>query len=128
MCGTSNEYSISDASIRQLVSAFRDAAPTQNNPLRTDRWSDIIRYGDADDALSNVGYEQSKITDYPNSKGFRFARAMDGSRDFFIRIEATELTLTEFSGLKYGQLLMVLPSDDPPREGRAWPAKHAMLA
>jgi len=50
MCGTSNQYSISDISVRQLVSAFRDATHTQNNPLGTDRWFDIIQYGDANDA------------------------------------------------------------------------------
>jgi cold shock CspA family protein len=128
MCGTSNEYSISDRFIRQLVSAFREAAPNQN-PLTTDRWSDIIQYGDAGDgALEGAGYEQSTVTHVLGNRGFLFARANDGSRDFFVRIETTEFTPAEFSGLKLGQILMVLPSDDPPLEGRAWPAKHAMPA
>lgn len=127
MCGTSNEYSISDPFIRQLVGTFREAN-SKNNPLRTDRWSDIIQHGEAyDGGLSEVGYELSKVTDHPSGRSFRFARAMDGSRDFYIRIEATELSVSEFASLKYGQLLRVLPSDDPPQGGRAWPAKHAML-
>ncbi|MDR3490364.1 MAG: hypothetical protein P4M05_36515 [Bradyrhizobium sp.] len=129
MCGTSNEYSISDAFTRELVGAFRDAAPNLNNPLGTDRWSDIIQFGDAGEgALEGAGYDQSKVTHVVGNKGFLFARAMDGSRDFFIRIGATELSPAEFAALKLGQILMVLPSDDPPLEGRAWPAKHAMLA
>lgn len=128
MCGTSNEYSISDTFTRQLVSAFREAAPGTNNPLRAERWSDIIRYGDAGGALEGVGYDQSRVTHVIANKPFLFARAIDGSRDFFIRIEATELSPVDFASLKLGQILMVLPSDDPPVEGRAWPAKHAMLA
>jgi tetratricopeptide (TPR) repeat protein len=130
MCGTSNEYSISDAFVRNLINSFREAVQGQNNPLRTERWSDIVKYGNATDpALEEVGYEQAKITNLlTKDKGALFARATDGSRDFYIRMENTQLSLGEFSALKLGQSLMVLPSDDPPSKGRAWPAKHVMLA
>ena len=129
MCGTSNQYSIADPYTRQLVSAFREAGPKQNNPLRTERWSGIIQYGDdGDSALEGAGYDQSIVTHVVGKKGYLFARATESSRDFYIRIESTELSPTTFSGLKLGQILMVLPSDEPPAAGRAWPAKHAMLA
>jgi tetratricopeptide (TPR) repeat protein len=129
MCGTSNEYSLSDTFIRELVEAFRDSVSGTTNPLRTDRWAELIRYGDAgEDALEEVGYEKTRITHVPVDRGCLFARALDGSRDFYVRISATELKPADFSHLKPGQILMVLPSSDPPEEGRAWPAKHAMLS
>jgi len=58
---------------------------------------------------------------------YLFARSLDGTRDFYVRISATDMTPVEFSRLMHGQNLMILPSSDPPQQGRAWPAKHAMI-
>jgi hypothetical protein len=49
MCGTSNEYSISDIFIRELVEAFRDALPGTDNPLSTQKWAELIHDGNAPD-------------------------------------------------------------------------------
>ncbi|MGH9855727.1 MAG: hypothetical protein ACREBD_38325 [Blastocatellia bacterium] len=129
MCGTSNEYSMSDEFIRELVEVFCEAPVIGfDNPLKTDRWVDIIRYGDpGDDALEDAGYERAKITRLVVEHGHLFARSLDGSRDFYVRVSATDMTPVEFSHLRLGQNLMILPSSDPPNQGRAWPAKHAMI-
>jgi hypothetical protein len=129
MCGTSNEYSISDEFIRELVEAFRESPVGGfDNPLRTDRWADIIRDGEpGDGALEGVGYERAKITRLAPEHNYLFARSLDGSRDFYVRISAMDMTPVEFSRLRHGQNLMILPSSDPPQQGRAWPAKHAMI-
>lgn len=128
MCGTANEYSLSDVFIRELVEAFRESVAGTDNPLKTDRWTELIHNGDAgEDALEEVGYERTTITHLPSDGRYLFARAVDGSRDFYVRMSSTEIKPVEFSRLKPGLMLMVLPSSDPPEAGRAWPAKHAML-
>jgi hypothetical protein len=129
MCGTSNEYSLADQFVADLVRAFGSAGPTEKNPLRSDRWSDLIILGETEDsALADVGYETARITALFSAKRFLFARAIDGTRDFFVRAASTELSTSDFSKLRMGQLLSVLPDDDPPDQGRAGHAKHAMLA
>lgn len=128
MCASSNQYSIADPFTRQLVRVFSETPMNTINPLSADRWLNIIRYGDdGDSALVGAGYDKSRVT-RKGKDGFLFARAIDNSRDFYVRIEATEFNALDFFSLNVGQLLMVLPSDDPPSKGRAWPAKHAMLA
>jgi cold shock CspA family protein len=129
MCGTSNEYSLSDEFIVNLVKRFRTIPSVEKNPLQAERWTDLVMLGEPEDkVLLNVGYENSRITNIFPDKGHSFARALDGTRDFFVHWSATELTKSEFAKLRQGQLLLVLPSEDPPSEGRAWPAKHAMLS
>ena len=127
MCGTSNEYSLSDEFVINLVRKFRVTGGGEVNPLRSERWSDML--GETEDhALSDVGYETARVTGVIPEKAHLFARAIDGTRNFFVRMAATDLSRAEFAALKNGQLLMVLPGDEPPWAGRAWPAKHVMLA
>jgi hypothetical protein len=112
-----------------LVQKFRAVGGTADNPLRSERWSDLIFLGETEDsALANAGYETARVTTVSPEKAHLFARALDGTRDFFIRLGATDLNRSDFVALKNGQLLLVLPSDEPPWQGRAWPAKHVMLA
>src|SRR5262249_32391415 len=127
--GASSDYSISDEFIRELVEAFRESPVIGfDNPLRTNRWTDIISYGEPhDNALEGAGYEPTKITHLIPEGNYLFARSLDGSRDFYVRLSATDMTPVEFSCLRPGQNLMILPSIDPPQRGRAWPAKHAMI-
>ena len=100
-----------------------------DNPLGTDRWADFNRYGETGEvALEDAGYQRTRITNVAVDRGCLFTRALDGSRDFYVRMSATELKPADFYRLKLGQVLMVLPSSEPPEEGRAWPAKHAMLS
>jgi hypothetical protein len=127
MCGTSNEYSLSDEFVINLVLKFRLTGTGEVNPLRSERWSDMLSETE-DHALADVGYETARVTGVIPEKAHLFARAVDGTRDFFVRMAATDLSRAEFAALKNGQLLMVLPSDEPPWAGRAWPAKHVMLA
>jgi hypothetical protein len=129
MCGTSNEYSLGDPAVVELITRFAAAGPLESNPLRSDRWSDLILLGETEDsALAEVGYESARITAVFGEKRHLFARATDGTRDFFVRCSATELNATDFAKLRVGQLLSVLPGNVPPDLGRAWPAQHAMLA
>ena len=129
MCATANEYSIADPFTRDLVTTFRDSISSGRNPLATEKWTNLIRHGDpGDDALEDVGYERAKIIHLAANGGYLFAQTLDGSRDFFVHASATEFKPGEFTQLKHGQILMVLPSSEAPKEGRGWPAKHAMLA
>ena len=129
MCGTANEYSLADPFVVNLVTRFRTAGSAAANPLRSDRWSDLILLGEREDrALAEVGYETARITAVFAGKPYFFARATDGTRDFHVRLSATELSQNDFAKLRLGQLLSILPSDETPEAGRSWPAKHAMLA
>jgi len=95
----------------------------------SDRWNDLIVFGEiGDSALAEVGYESARVTAVFGEKSFLFARATDGTRDFWVHQSATELSIAEFAKLRLGELVSVLPSQDPPDFGRAWPAKHMMLA
>ena len=129
MCGTSNEYNLSDEFVTNLVRRFRSVGSGESNPLRGERWSDLIDLGETEDhALANTGYETARVTGVIPDKAHLFARAIDGTRDFYVHLAATDLSRQAFAALRNGQLLMVLPGDKPPPTGRAWPAKHVMLA
>lgn len=85
MCGTSNEYSLGDRPIVELVNCFRDAVPHESNPLLLDRWNDLLVFGETgDSALAEVGYESARVTVVFGEKKFVFARATDGTRDFWV--------------------------------------------
>lgn len=128
MCGTSYDCNLDDDETIDLVRAFRAVGTTAGNPLCGGRWDDLVDQGAADDAaLASAGYERSRVTAVFPDRGYVFARALDGSRDFYVHRRSTELNSNQFVHLKQGQLMMVLPSGEPPDSGRAWPAKHAML-
>ncbi|HET6841291.1 MAG TPA: hypothetical protein VFK06_06340 [Candidatus Angelobacter sp.] len=129
MCGNSYEFSLGDRQIIAVVNCFRNAEPRKNNPLLSDRWKDLLVFGEKEDrALAEVGYESARVTAVFGEKKFLFARATDGTRDFWVhQTAAVDLTSTEFAKLKVGQLVSILPSQQPPEVGRAWPAKHMML-
>jgi hypothetical protein len=128
MCGSSNEYSLADEFVIGLIQTFRSVG-APDNPLRSERWSDLIFFGETEDsAVANAGYETARVTSVIPEKAHLFARALDGTRDFFVRLPATDLLRADFIALKNGQLLLVLPSEEPSWQGRAWPAKHVMLA
>ncbi|MEO7717096.1 MAG: NB-ARC domain-containing protein [Capsulimonas sp.] len=127
MCATSYDYSLSDNFVIDLITAFRAVGANAENPLISDYWNDLVSRGITDDAaLASVGYESARIATIFTNKDHLFARALDGSRDFFVRLSATELTRSQFSALKVGQLIEVLPGELP-AGSRAWPAKHAMI-
>jgi hypothetical protein len=129
MCGMSSEHKLSDTFIANIVRRFRAIGNIEENPLRSDRWSDLIFLGETEDrALAEVGYESARITAAFSGRNYLFARAVDGTRDFYVHSSATDLNAAEFSQLRLGQLLSVLPGDQPAASGRAWPAKHAMVA
>ncbi|HYD17433.1 MAG TPA: hypothetical protein VEF76_03010 [Patescibacteria group bacterium] len=127
MCAVSRDNSITDKNVVALIENFRNAY-LENNPLRAQRWEAIVRPEGLHDKLKKAGYEPANVTYKADHGNHVFARSIDGSRDFFVRVSATELTSAEFQGLKLGQTLLVLPSGDPPENGRAWPAKHAMVS
>ena len=111
-----------------LVTMFRSVGPPEGNPLLAERWNDLIRFKEVDDeALAEVGYELARVTNTFPDKGHLFARALDGTRDFFVPLTCTDLGRNTFGNLRSGQILRVLPSMEPPLAGSAWPAKHAML-
>ena len=125
MCGSSNEHSLSDDFIKELILRFRSQGGA-DNPLNADRWSDLVIFGEAQDkALANVGYISSRITKVKES--YLFAQAIESAAAFFVHRAATELSPQKFNGLKEGQLLHILPSDALPEPGRARLAKHAMI-
>jgi hypothetical protein len=63
MCGTSNEYTLSDEFVVNLVRKFRATGTVDVNPLRSERWSDLILLGEVEDhALANAGYESARVT------------------------------------------------------------------
>jgi hypothetical protein len=129
MCGSSYEYSLGDLPVVALITGFRNAEPRSGNPLWSDRWKDLLVSGETEDsALADIGYESARVTTVCGDKKYLFARATDGTRNFWVPQSATELNSTDFAKLKLGQLLLVLPSQDPPTAGRAWPVKHMMLA
>jgi cold shock CspA family protein len=130
MCGNHRDYSLSDEGIVQLVLCFRDLACSGTNPLKDPRWSELITFGQEEDsALATAGYQTARITRVFSDRGFAFARALDGSRDFYVHRSATDLSMADFGRLRPGQLVSVLASESPGDEtGRAWPARHAMLA
>jgi tetratricopeptide (TPR) repeat protein len=129
MCSNHRDYSLADAGIVGLVQCFRDLPCSEPNPLKDDRWAELLDLGEVEDsALAVAGYHTAKITKVASDRGFAFARALDGSRDFYVRRTATDLSAPEFGKLRLGQLVSVLAADsseDSP--GRAWPAKHVML-
>jgi len=129
MCSNHREYSLSDTIVVRFVQTFRDLPCVGENPLKDARWGELLDFGETEDvALANAGYLTARIT-RPFTDGFYvFARAVDGSRDFFVHRSATELSQRDFANLRLGQLLSILPGDSAPETGRAWPVKHAMLA
>jgi cold shock CspA family protein/predicted transcriptional regulator len=129
MCGNHRDYSLSDEGIVRLVSCFRDLPCAGTNALKDARWTELIDLGNEDDsALGQAGYETAKITRVMAERGFAFARALDGSRDFYIHRTATDLSPADFGMLRPGQLVSVLASASPgSTTGRAWQAKHVML-
>lgn len=130
MCGNRRDYSLSDEVIVALVICFRDLPCAGTNPLKDARWSDLIDLGEEDDsALADAGYETATITRVLADRGFAFARVLDSSRDFYVHRSATDLNEVDFGKLRPGTLVSVLAADSPGTSpGRAWPAKHVMLA
>jgi hypothetical protein len=130
MCGNHRDYSLSDDGIVRLVTCFRDLPCLGSNPLKDARWSELVDFGDGGDAaLANAGYETARITRVVADRGYAFARALDGSRDFFVRRSAMELAAEDFTALRPGTLVSVLPGETSGSSGgRAWPAKHVMLS
>ncbi len=125
MCGSSNEYSLGDEFIKELVSRFQ-LGGNNDNPLRKERWSDLVIFGQVEDqALSGFGYVSARIT--KRMPSYFFAQALEGSSAYFVHRAATDLSISRFADLKDGQLVQILPSDVPPEAGRARLAKHAML-
>ena len=130
MCGNHRDYSLSDEGIVALVTCFRDLPCAETNPLKDARWSDLIAFGEEEDsALEGAGYETATITRVLSDRGYAFARARDGSRDFYVHRSATDMSEVDFGRLRPGTLVSVLAADSPgAATGRAWPAKHVMLA
>jgi hypothetical protein len=63
LAGTSNEYSLSDEFVVNMVRKFGTTESNSVNPLRSERWSDLILSGEAEDvALTNAGYETALVT------------------------------------------------------------------
>ena len=125
MCGSSNEHSLSDDFVKELIVRFRSQGGVEN-PLNTERWSDLVIFGEAEDkVLANVGYISSRITKVKES--YLFAQAIESTVAFFVHRAATELSPSKFNALKEGQRLQILPSDAIPEPGRARLAKHAMI-
>ena len=130
MCGNHRDYSLSDDSIVGSVACFRELPCTGPNPLKGARWSDLVDFGEEEDAaLADAGYETAKVTRIIADRGYAFARALDGSRDFYVHHLTTELSAADFAALRPGTLVSVLAADSSGAStGRAWPAKHVMLA
>lgn len=130
MCENHRDYSISSQSLRSLVAFFRDLPCGGMNPLQGNRWRDLLEVGTIEvRALTEVGYQTAKVIQVRADRGFAFARALDGSRDFYVHRTAMDSGVFEFEKLRLGQLLSILPCDSASgTSGRAWPAKHAMLA
>ena len=128
MCETYYERSLGDEFVVNLVAKFRSVGRAEENPLQANRWYDLISLREHEDpALNSVGYVPARITNIFPSKGYLFARALDGTRDFYVPDSATGFSSREFSELRQGQVLQILPSrDSQGREGSAWPAGHAM--
>lgn len=129
MCGNHRDYSLSDEGIARLIACFRELPCSGSNPLRDSRWADLIASGEGgDSALASAGYETATITRVVADRDHAFARTLDGSRDFYLRRSASDLSAAEFSALRPGTLVSVLPADSAGSStGRAWPAKHVML-
>jgi cold shock CspA family protein len=129
MCGNHRDYSLSDSGIVRLVICFRDLPTSGTNPLKDARWSELIDFGEeGDSVLAGAGYERARITQVVAARGFAFARTLDGSRDFFVHKSATD-SEADFVTLRAGRLVSVLADDSSGASvGRAWPAKHVMLA
>jgi hypothetical protein len=129
MCGTSSEHNLSDTYVVNLVRRFRAVGSAKENPLRSERWTDLTFLGEREDrALAEVGYESARVTSVFPGRSYLFARAADGTRDFYVHSSATDLNPGEFAALRTGQLLSILAGDQPAAAGRAWPVKHVMLA
>jgi hypothetical protein len=127
MCGADRNYFFGDEPTLALLYAFRTAECDHGNPLAGERWTELLGAGSAaeDEALAAVGYQAARITRVFPLKRYAFARSLDGNRDFYIRHDVTDLK--DFKTLQPGQIVSVLPSEDPSELGRAWPAKHVML-
>jgi cold shock CspA family protein len=130
MCGNHRDYSLSDDGIVRLVTCFRDLPCSGSNPLKDARWAELIDFGEEGDAaLASAGYETAKITRVVADRGYAFARTLDGSRDFYVHRSATDLSVADFTALRPGTLVSVLAAESAGSStGRAWPAKHVMLA
>ena len=126
MCGADRNYFFGDEPTLALMHAFRKAECDRGNPLSGDRWTELLGAGSVadDEALAAAGYQAARITRVFPLRKFAFARSLDGSRDFYIRQEVTDLK--DFKTLQLGRIVSVLPSEDPSEAGHAWPAKHVM--
>jgi hypothetical protein len=130
MCANHRDYSLADDGIVALVAGFRALSCSGTNPLKDARWSELIDLGEEGDAaLAGAGYETARITRVVSDRGYAFARSLDGSRDFYVHRSATHLSEADFTALRPGTLVSVLAAGSPgSSSGRAWPAKHVMLA
>lgn len=129
MCANHRDYSLSDAWVVAFIGCFRDLTCSGPNPLKRARWSELVDFGAVEDAaLVDAGYQTARITRVLAERGYAFARALDGSRDFYVNRSATGLSASDFEKILPGQLMSVLAAESPgPSSGRAWPAKHAMF-
>jgi hypothetical protein len=59
-------------------------------------------------------------------RDYLFARALDGTRDYHVRRETTQLSPREFAKLQTGQVIRVLPGDKL-LEGSAFPARDVII-
>jgi hypothetical protein len=130
MCAVHRDYSRASSEVVDLVTCFRDLPCAGTNPLKEASWSELIGFAqEHDPALVKAGYEAATLTYVRPNGDYAFARALDGSRDFYVKAAATELSVADFGRLRSGQPVWVLAADSfDPASGRAWPAKHVMLA
>jgi hypothetical protein len=132
MCSAHRSFSLDGDEARNLVTKLQSLdCGSVANPLLDPVWLDRYGFGSKDKALEEAGYIEARITYIPKRpdglpRDYLFARAIDGTREYHVRRETTQLSQREFAKLQTGQIIRVLPGDNL-YEGSAFPTRDVIV-
>jgi hypothetical protein len=131
VCQVHREKSIDDPEVLRWITVFQglECGAKRNFLLQQD-WGHSLERS-ADPVLAEHGYIPVEVYARPKAFGatfkpFLFARDSEGA-EYHVSTRAASMTVQEFDGLRIGDRLLVLPSQDS-EEGKAIPVRDAIRA
>lgn len=133
MCATHRTFSLDSEDARNLVMKLQSLdCGTNANAVKDSDWIDRYGFGDRDTALEEAGYVEARISHIPTRldgtpRDFLFARALDGTREYYVHRETAQLSTRDFTKLQTGQVIRVLPGDRLQEGSRAFPTRDVII-
>lgn len=117
MCLIHNGRSLAESATAELVKTLAALdCGRSGNPIKTERWSALTEH---DEALASYGYVKALVYHRPRRPDgqlatYLFARDVQESTQYYVTRRVTNLDRYEFDDIQLGDVLMVIPSDEPP--------------